>query len=209
MSFDLDDELTFLRAYEATTLTKPQVVADNVLTGIFLADTAHRAALASLLLQEAVEAARRLSAVWQALSSRSTPVVDVLRAPLPNVSRWEALAAAVEGVEDPAEVLRVLGIDDSARESADEMLEFTGLSWFSNAIRTFEAGPAAFTLEPGTPLTVVATGHDRSGARAETRVLLEDDRVIALGDATGDFVTWARDFLGAYMDARESAGQSR
>ncbi len=209
MAWSLDDEIEFLRAYESTTLTKPQVVADNVLTGIFLADAAHRAALAELLLQEAVEAARRLAAVWTGLAHREQPVVEALRAPLPGVEAWEELAAAVaEREETPREILRLLNIDESALESAEEMTEFGGLTWFSTAIRTFEAGPAAMTVEPGEPggpSVVVARGFDRGGRPAETRVILDDDRVIALGDATGDFVTWSRDFLGAFLDAREAA----
>ncbi|GMU40818.1 MAG: hypothetical protein AMXMBFR23_16840 [Chloroflexota bacterium] len=212
MAFAVDDELAFLRTYESTTLTKPQVVADNVLTGIFLADSRHRAALAALLLQEAVEAARRLAAVWDALAHRSRSVAEALAGPLPNATVWEALAGAVTGLEDPREVLRLIQVDESALESAEEMLEFAGLDWFSAAIRTFEAGPPALTLEPGepgSPGVVALRGVGTDGSPRETRVRLEDDRIIALGDATGDFVTWSRDFLGAYMDAREAAAQRR
>ena len=48
------DEATFLRAYRDGTLRKPQVVADNVLTGIFLTDASYRGALTALLVQESV-----------------------------------------------------------------------------------------------------------------------------------------------------------
>ena len=65
------EDLDFLRGYWETTLWKPQVVADNVLTGIYLADASYRAALATLMLQECAEAARRLSAIF--LSLRNSP----------------------------------------------------------------------------------------------------------------------------------------
>ncbi len=199
------DDLEFLRRYEATTLWKPQVVADNVLTGIFLADTTYRAPLAALLLQESVEAARRLAAVWHALADRSMPVARRLRAPLPGPEGWSALASAVGMTEAPEDILRTLGLDESALESATELLEFGGLTWFTDAIRASESGPPDVTVIPGQPATLQWVGHDGAGEPVRVHVLLEDDRVIALGDATGDFVTWARDFLGAYMDARTAA----
>jgi hypothetical protein len=210
MTLAAHDDLVFLRAYESATLMKPQIVADNVLTGIFLADTSHRAALSALLLQESVEAARRLAAVWHALADRSRPIVAALSQPLPDAARWDAFAQAVADAAAPAALLRAINVDDSAMQSAEEMLEFAGLSWFANAIRTFEAGPPAVTLAPaeaGTSASIRVRGTDRAGTPAETTVWLEDDRVIALGDATGDFVTWSRDFIGAYIDARESAGR--
>ncbi len=201
------DEIEFLRTYEATTLWKPQVVADNVLTGIFLADTTYRGPLAALLLQEAVEAARRLAAVWHALADRGVSVPRRLQQPLPGAAPWAAMATEVGMTEDPRDILRTLGVDESAQESATELVEFGGLSWFTDAIRAAEAGPPAVTVLPGQPATLVWSGHDASGAPAEAYVTLEDDAVIALGDATGDFVTWARDFLGAYIDARTGANR--
>lgn len=201
------DELAFLRTYEATTLWKPQVVADNVLTGIFLADRTYRGPLAALLLQEAVEAARRFSAVWLALADRTEPVARRLQRPLPGAAECAAVAAAVGMIEEPSDVLRVLNVDESAEDSAAELIEFAGLSWFADAVRTAESGPPSVTVEPGQPGTLAWRGYDRAGEPRETHLLLEDDRVIALGDATGDFVTWSRDFLGAYIDARDAREQ--
>lgn len=196
------DELRFLRQYEAVTLWKPQVVADNVLTGIFLADSAHRGALAGLLLQEAVEAARRLAAVWHALADRTEVPARRLGRPLPGAESFAAMSAVIAGVDDPGEILVRLGVDASAADSAAELAAFGGLPWFTEAIRSSEGGPPAVIVEAGAPPTLRWSGHDSDGVPREIAMQLEDPQVIALGDATGDFVTWARDFLGAYIDAR-------
>ena len=90
------DDLAFLREYEATTLWKPQVVADNVLTGIFLADTTYRGPLAALLLQEAVEAARRNVEMQQGLGIATQmlePAEFAERCPWLNASKSELRAA--------------------------------------------------------------------------------------------------------------------
>ena len=34
---------------------------------------------------------------------------------------------------------------------------------------------------------------------------MTDEQIVALGDAAGDFATWAGDFLGAYVEARFGA----
>lgn len=203
MDQDARGEAEQLRAYESATLSKPQIVADNVLTGIFLADASYRSALAALLVQEAAEAARRLAAVWGALADRTAPVARRLAEPLPGADAWSALVAAVEAAEAPEELLATLGLDDSARESAEEMLAFEGLDRFVVAIRVCEGGPPAASVERGTPPVLVLRGHSRQGVAEELRLALEDDQVVALADATGDFVTWARELLGAYLDARE------
>ncbi|MDA0815283.1 MAG: hypothetical protein O2924_01750 [Chloroflexi bacterium] len=198
------DELRFLHQYESVTLWKPQVVADNVLTGIFLADATYRGALAALLLQESVEAARRLAAVWSALADRSEPPARRLRRALPTGAEFAEMTTAIGMVEHPEEILTRLGVDHSALESATELAAFGGLTWFTEAIRCAEMGPPDVTVEPGVPPTLRWSGHDSGGDRHVIEVQLEDAQVIALGDATGDFVTWAREFLGAYIDARET-----
>lgn len=196
------DELRFLRQYEAVTLWKPQVVADNVLTGIFLADATHRGALAALLLQEAVEAARRFTAVWHALANRSEPPARRLQRPLPGATALAAIAEVVGTTEAPGEILARLGIDLSAEQSATELMAFGGLAWFVEAVRCAESGPPDVTVEAGLPATLRWAGHDDGGNARQIELQLADPQVIALGDATGDLVTWARDFLGAYIDAR-------
>ncbi|MSQ42237.1 MAG: hypothetical protein EXR65_04290 [Dehalococcoidia bacterium] len=199
-------ELAFLHAYAATALRKPQVVADNVLTGIFLADAGYRAPLAALLAQEAVEAARRLNAVWDALSDRTRPVAQRLAGPLPGVAAWERFAAAVEAhAERPAALLEAMALDASALQSAEELAAFSGLARFAVPLRVFAPGPPVVTVVAGPVPSLLLSNVGADGAAVEARLSLADEQVIALGDAAGDFVTWAGDFLGAFIDAREAA----
>jgi len=204
------DEIAYLREYEAVTLRKPQVVADNVLTGIFLADATYRATLAALLLQESVEAARRLAAVWHALGDRREPPARRLRRPLPDADAVRAMAETVGMTEEPRALLSHLGLSEDAIESAEELASFGGLAWFAEAVRCAESGPPNLTLvppeEPGGAPVLHWSGFDHAGAPVRIEVALEDNQVIALGDATADFVTWAREFLATYIDARIGAG---
>lgn len=201
-------EAEFLDAYVATALRKPQVVADNVLTGLFLAEVGNRPALTALLLQEAVEAARRLNAVWLALTDRTRPVAESLAGPLPGSAAWTAFAATVSAAAaDPAALLDAMAIDASALDSAEELAAFDGLARFAVPLRLFESGVPAVTVTPGPPPSLLLSTVDAAGDPAEARLSLADDQVVALGDAAGDFVTWALDFLGAFIDAREAAGR--
>jgi hypothetical protein len=198
------DEIEFLQEYEASTLWKPQVVADNVLNGIFLADAAHRALLAALMMQEVAEAARRLNHVWMALTDRSRSVARTLAGPLPGADDWERLCDVLDAVQEPEQIVDLLNLDASIGESAEEMVAYGegGFRFFATAIRLTEAGPPATGVEGGYPPVLLLTNRAPSGEPLEARLELADDRVIALGDATGDFVTWSRDFLAAYLDAR-------
>ncbi|MCA9855757.1 MAG: hypothetical protein KC458_00600 [Dehalococcoidia bacterium] len=203
---DAAEEFAFLRAYESVTLWKPQVVADNVLTGIFLADATYRGALAALLLQESVEAVRRLTAVWHALADRSEAPARRLRRPLPLADDVQRMADTVGKAEEAREVVTHLGVGNAGADSAAEIITFGGLSWFAEAARCAESGPPDVTVvppeEPGGFPRLLWSGFDHEGTPRRVEIELEDSQVIALGDATGDFVTWAREFLAAYIDAR-------
>jgi hypothetical protein len=200
-------ETDFLRAYAATALRKPQVVSDNVLTGVFLADASHRLALTALLLQEAVEAARRLAGVWEALTDRRQPVSHRLSSPLPRADAWHSFVEAAAAARDrPELLLQAMAIDSSALQSAVELAAYDGLANFEAPLRVFEAGPPIVLLDPS---GLLAVGADTGGERVEARWALADDPIVALGDATGYFVTWARDFLEAYIDARDVAASGR
>ena len=194
-------ETDFVRAYAATTLRKPQIVSDNVLTGIPLADESYRIALAALLLQEAVEAARRLMGVWTALTDRTRPVARSLAGPLPRGKEWRSFAADV-ATADPAQLLRAMAIDSSARQSAEELVAFSEFAQFETPLLVFDAGPPVALLLPENPAVLVVANVDADGRRVEARWSLERDQVTALADATGYFVLWAGDFLGAYIDRR-------
>ncbi|MSQ29671.1 MAG: hypothetical protein EXR68_04190 [Dehalococcoidia bacterium] len=201
---NVDDELAYLRGFEQTAVTKPQIVADNVLTGIFLTDIRYRTALTALLLQEAVEAGRRLALVCIALAGRTVPPARALARPLPDFEEWQGFAEAVGGLEEPAQILEWLHVDPSALQSAEEMLAFGGFSRLNAAVRVLEGGPPEALMERDEAGTAILVLHSytRSGERFEARLPLVDDQIIALGDMAGDFVAWTRDFLGAYLDAR-------
>ena len=200
------NETEFLHAYATSALRKPQVVADNVLTGIFLTDATYRGALTALLLQEAVEAARRLAAVWGALSDRSRPVARRLADPLPGAEAWARFADAVAEAaraEHPAALLRMMAIDESALQSAQELCAFDGLARFEVPLRVYEPGPPVVAVLGGGPTgTLLLTNATPSGENLVTRMTLADEQIVALGDAAGDFATWAADFLGAYIEGR-------
>ena len=199
-------ETDFLHTYATHALRKPQVVADNVLTGIFLTDATYRGALTALLVQEAVEAARRLAAVWGALTDRTRPVARTLAGPLPGADAWLRFARAVEDAahaEHPAALLRAMAIDDSALQSAQELCAFEGLARFEVPLRVYEPGPPVVAVHgSGTAATLVLSNATATGESVLTRMTLADEQIIALGDATGDFTTWAGDFLGAYVEGR-------
>ncbi|MGE3857335.1 MAG: hypothetical protein AB7G21_10320 [Dehalococcoidia bacterium] len=199
-------EAEFLHAYATSALRKPQVVADNVLTGIFLTDVAYRGALTALLVQESVEAARRLAAVWLALTDRTRSVARTLAGPLPGAEAWLRFASAVEDAaraEQPAALLRAMAIDDSALQSAQELCAFEGLARFDVPMRVYEAGPPVVSVQGGgAAATLLLSNLAPNGERVATRMTLADEQIIALGDATGDFTTWAGDFLGAYVEGR-------
>lgn len=199
-------EFEFLRAYAATALRKPQVVADNVLTGIFLTDAAYKPALTALLVQEAIESARRLAAVWAALTDRTRPVARSLAGPLPTSRDWTRFAEDVRlAAERPAALLEAMYIDGSALQSAEELVAFPGLASFAAPMRVYEGGPPTVVTQPGASggaASLLLANVDVAGTPVEARLSLEDDHIVALGDAAGDFATWARDFLGAYIDAR-------
>ena len=195
----------FLRAYTSHALRKPQVVADNVLTGIFLTDATYRGVLTALLVQEAVEAARRLAGVWGALTDRTRPVARTLAGPLPGAEAWARFAAAVQeaaAAQYPAALLRAMAIDDSALQSAEELCDFDGLARFAVPLRVYEPGPPVVTVTGSGPGTLLLSNTTPAGDLAEARMALSDEQIVALGDAAGDFATWARDFLGAYIEGR-------
>jgi len=198
-------ELDFLHAYLTHAVRKPQIVADNVLTGIFLADVRYRGALTALLVQEAVEAARRLAAVWVALTDRTRPVARTLAGPLPGAEAWLDLARAVEAAaaaEHPAALLRAMSIDESALQSAQELCAFEGLARFEVPLRVYAPGPPMVTVQSGVPGTLLLANTSTSGEPVAWEISLSDEQIIALGDSTGDFSTWAGDFLAAYIEAR-------
>jgi hypothetical protein len=198
------DELTFLRGYEETTLRRIEVVSDALLEHTFRADDSHRAALAAGILAELAEAARRLLAVCTALRDRRVPVARALLRPLPTADDWHPFAEAMYEA-DPADLVRAMGLDDRARESAAELASVRDLARHAEVIRVHESGAPITVIEPGEPPSLLLIGHDHAAERAELRIPLTEARVIALADATGHLVALARDFLLTHIELREES----
>ena len=200
------ENLDFLRGYWETTLWKPQVVADNVLTGIYLADASYRAALATLMLQECAEAARRLSAIFLSLRNSPENISALLKQNLPTANDWEQMINIVEEQSSPDELLQILGLEDGPLKTAEEFLNTRALLRYGVPISLYERGPpTVINNKTGTNESVLELyNSDLSGKPVTATIPLEEEQVVALGDATGDFVTWARDFLGTYIDRKEA-----
>jgi len=200
------ENLDFLRGYWETTLWKPQVVADNVLTGIYLADASYRAALATLMLQECAEAARRLSAVFLSLQNSRDDLSTLLKQTLPTANDWENMINIVEAQASPEELLEIIGLENGPLKTAEEFLNTRALLRYAVPISLYERGPpTVINDKTGANESMLKLyNSDLSGNPVTATIPLEEEQVVALGDATGDFVTWARDFLGTYIDRKES-----
>ncbi len=198
------DELTFLRAYDDATLRGIEVVSDAILERIFRTEDRHRTLLAAQILAELSEAAQRLVAVCTALRDRSMPVGRALLAPLPGADDFQSFAEAVFEAQ-PTELVRAMGLDETALESATELVSITDLARHAEVIRAHEGGQPVAVIEPGDPPSLHLVGHDRQDQRTELRIALSEPRVIGLADATGHLVALARDFLMTHVELREES----
>lgn len=200
------EDLDFLRGYWETTLWKPQVVADNVLTGIYLADASYRAALATLMLQECAEAARRLSAVFLALQNSRDDLATLLKQTLPTANDWKNMINIVEAQASPEELLEIIGLENGPLKTAEEFLNTRELLRYAVPISLYERGPPTVINDKiaANESMLKLYNSDLAGNSVTATIPLEEEQVVALGDATGDFVTWARDLLGTYIDRKES-----
>ncbi|SVC90993.1 uncharacterized protein METZ01_LOCUS343847, partial [marine metagenome] len=200
------EDLDFLRGYWETTLWKPQIVADNVLTGIYLADASYRAALATLMLQECAEAARRLCAVFLSLQNSRNNLSTCLKQTLPTAKDWEEMINTVEAQASPEKLLELLGLEDGPLKTAEEFLNTPALLRYAVPVSLYERGPpTVINNKTGASDSMLKLYNSDSSDNPVTATIpLEEEQVVALGDATGDFVTWARDFLGTYIDGKES-----
>ena len=203
-AYPTGDELTFLRAYDDATLRRIEVVSDAILERIFRADDSHRSVLAAQLLAELAEAAQRLLAVCTALRDRSRPVGRALLAPLPTSEDWRTFAEAVFEAH-PDDLVRAMGLDESAIDSAAQLASVSDLVRHAEVIQVHEGGPPVAILEASEPLVLRLVGHDRAGERCEFAITLSEARVIGLGDATGHLVALARDFLLTHIELREES----
>ena len=197
-------EIRFLEEYERTVLSKPQMVADAALKALAFAPPYERPALVGMLAEQLVEAALRLTAVFEALDDRRVSIAEHLRGPLPGVEAWEALAQLAATAE-PEGVVRRLALDEGAVESASQLRGLPIPEWLPALI---EASTAADSLAMPAPIDQLAvTGTNAEGERLEVRLAAGENDTVAMADLVADLCSVARGFLGAYLRARRSPGQ--
>jgi|TARA_B100000530_G_scaffold308995_1_gene234446 hypothetical protein len=203
--FNITDQ-QFLQGYWETTLWKPQIVADNVLTGIYLADASYRSALAVLMLQECVESARRLATIVLGLTNSSGNLAQYLREPLAGATGWRSMVDIIENRSSAEELIEMLHLNFQAEQSVNELLDTRGLIHYAVPISLYEAGLPSVVIHPASndKSDLVLQNQDRNRSPVSATIPLEEEQIVALGDATGDFVTWSRDFLGVFLDIAAS-----
>jgi hypothetical protein len=197
-------EIAFLEEYERSVLSKPQMVADAALKALAFAPPYERPALVGMLAEQLVEAALRLTAVFEALDDRRLSVADSLRGPLPGVEAWVALAQ-LAGTAEPEGVVRRLALDEGAVESATQLRGLPVPEWLPALV---EASTAADSMAMPAPIDQLAiTGTNAEGERLEVRLAAGENDTVAMADLVADLCSVARGFLGAYLRARKTMGQ--
>ena len=197
-------EIAFLEEYERSVLSKPQMVADTALRSLAFCPPYERPALVGMLAGQLVEAALRLTAVFEALDDRRVPIAERLRGPLPGADAWVALTQLAATAE-PEGVVRRLALDEGAVENATQLRSLPVPEWLPALI---EATTAADSLALPAPIDQLAiTGTNTEGERLEVRLAAGENATVAIADLIADLCSVARGFLGAYLRARRSLGQ--
>jgi len=186
------------------------VVADAALRSLVLAGTADRLVLCGLIAEQLAESCRRLTAVHAALWDRTHLVARTLLKPLPGLAEWRRMAQFA-GTLTPEQMLRDLGLDESALESAMRLRSQPGLANLDGLVAAAESG-SAMLLIPGfeshrPPSESWFSGVDREGQPVVAALAAEEGDAAALADLTADLSSIARGFLGAYLHSRRTAGR--
>lgn len=203
-------ELDFVEAYARSALRKPQMAADAALRTLVFSESGDRAILVGLVAQELAESARRLVAVYQALSDRTHLVARSLLKPLPGAVAWKAfvhLAATIS----PEQMLRELSIGDDALDSAQllraqpELAEITGL------IAAAETGNSMLLIPELLRRQVAGecwlAGIAADGEPFASSFGSSEGDATTLADITADLCGIGRGFLMSYVRARRGAGR--
>lgn len=166
--------------------------------------------LSGLIAEQLAEAARRLVAVYLALSDRRYSVARTLLQPLPGAREWVAFAQDA-GRLGPEQMLRHLSLPESAFDAANKLRSLDNLVALEPYISAAEVGALMFLVAP-TASARPAThgwlaGTDSAGLPVAIEVLFDEQQAAALADLTSDLSGIARGFLGAYLDARRGAGR--
>ena len=199
-------EIEFLDAYEATALRKPQVAADAALKALPFALPNDRASLTAMIVEQFVEAGRRLTAVYTGLEERRRAIARALLDPLPSLDEWHAFAQTA-GTIEPETTIRVLAIDESAMPSAELLRAQGDLGPLSDLVFAVTS-PAAMVLAPSHERDRVwIVGGDAEGLSAFS-IEVSEDEAARLADVTADLSSIARGFLSAYIRTRAGRAPS-
>jgi hypothetical protein len=204
------DEIGFLEAYHRSALVKPQVVADMALRAHVFAQGSDRLMVIGVIAEQAAEAARRLLAVYAALADRRYTVARALLGPLPGPGAWQSFIQDAATLT-PEQMLRHLGLDEMALESANRLRGQPDLHTAGELVAADATG-SAMLLVPWLEKHRVSrecwlAGTDGDGGVFAAQVGVEEEDAARLADLTADLSSIARGFLGAYLGARLGAGR--
>ena len=197
-------EFAFLEEYERSVLSKPQMVADSALRSLAFCPPHERPALVGMLAGQLVEAALRLTAVFEALDDRRVSIAERLRGPLPGADEWVALTQLAATAE-PEGVVQRLALDEGAVENAAQLRGLPVPEWLPTLIEASTAPDSLAMPAPSDQLAV--TGTNAAGERLEVRLAAGENATVAMADLVADLCSVARGLLGAYLRARRSMGQ--
>lgn len=203
-------ELDFVEAYARSALRKPQMAADAALRTLVFSEAGDRAILVGLIAQELAEAARRLVAVFSALSDRTYPVARSLLRPLPGAADWRRFAHLAATIS-PEQMLRELSIGEDALESAQLLRAQAELAELTGLIAAAESGnPMLLIPDLGrrqVPEECWLAGVDGDGVPMASSFGSSEGDATTLADITADISSIARGFLMSYVNARRGAGR--
>ncbi len=203
-------ELDFVESYARSALRKPQMAGDAALRALVFSESGDRAILVGLIAQELGESARRLVAVYNALSDRTRLVARSLLDPLPGASEWKAfvhLAATIS----PEQMLRELSIGNDALASAQLLRAQPELAEITGIVAAAETGNPMLLI-PDLLRRQVAeecwmAGVNSAGEPLASSFGSSESDATTLADITADLCSIARGFLMSYVSARRGAGR--
>ena len=201
------NEIIFLRQYSDLTLRSIEVSSDALLERLFLAETSQRNLLGLRLLSDLSESAQRLVAVFNALTKRTVNVSKALTYSLPKSDQWDVFCGDV--IETPPETLiRKMGIDERAIESASELSSIVDLPRHNKLIQLHSSGNPNVFIDSSLPMTIHLLNYSQDGEQITMSINLSEEIIVAIADTTGQFIRLARDFLLTHVEIREESLQN-
>ena len=200
------NEIIFLRQYSDLTLRSIEVSSDALLEKLFLAETSQRNLLGLRLLSDLSESAQRLAAVFNALAKRTVNVAKALTYSLPEPDKWDVFCEDVIETT-PETLIRKMGIDERAIESASELSSIVDLPRHKKLIQLHSNGNPNVFINNSSPATIHLINYSQGGEQITMSINLSEEIIVAIADTTGQFVRLARDFLLTHVEIREESFQ--